>query len=211
MGRKAQKAQTRRALKGAALRCCLEDGWSSTSIGSITRRAGVAHGTFYVHFPSKEALLEELLADFNDELAARLAPLWTDRPDPRDAPAFERLVRQTAELFLDHWSENQGFVEAYASRVVGDLTLADLRDGISPPMADLLVRSLGSLTAEPTSREAVPAFDVELAAHGLLALWLRVGLRHLFGDTGDRAAAVDCLVRMTLGAIRGLLDSADRG
>lgn len=59
---RAQKAgRTRQAILDAAMNIVGELGHSEASIANITRAANVALGTFYMHFESKQALLEELL------------------------------------------------------------------------------------------------------------------------------------------------------
>jgi AcrR family transcriptional regulator len=63
--RKKRKRRTREALPSAALRCVAGEGCTAGSTSAIAAGAGVAHGTIDVHFASKEALLDELLADFN--------------------------------------------------------------------------------------------------------------------------------------------------
>jgi len=61
--RKERAAETEAALKAAAKRVFADRGWANTKITDITAEAGRAAGSFYNHFPSKEALLLALLAD----------------------------------------------------------------------------------------------------------------------------------------------------
>jgi AcrR family transcriptional regulator len=56
------------------------------SLNDVARRAEVGPATLYRHFPTREALLEALLADRYDALAALARDLSSD-PSPRDAVA----------------------------------------------------------------------------------------------------------------------------
>ena len=57
----------------AARRTFMSTGVAKTGVGDVARAAGVAHGTFYVHFENKDAVVRELLAEFNAEFARRVA------------------------------------------------------------------------------------------------------------------------------------------
>ncbi|MEJ2292780.1 MAG: TetR/AcrR family transcriptional regulator [Deinococcales bacterium] len=59
---------TRNRLLDAAEAEIAEKGFSRASISSITRRAGVGQGTFYLYFPSKEDALRELVRHMGREL-----------------------------------------------------------------------------------------------------------------------------------------------
>ncbi len=190
--RQSRKAETRRHLRDTARRLFTDDGYEPTSIGAITRAAGVAHGTFYVHFESKEAVLDELLGEFNEDLAVRLGPVWAEA----GAAGLEAVVRRTADVFLGHWEEHRGFVAVYARRMGAGVRLEQVRDGINPPAADLLTSALAGLAGDA----AIP--EPELVAQGLLASWLRIGLQHLFGQDVGRERAAAALVHLTLGALR---------
>ncbi|MCP4868560.1 MAG: TetR/AcrR family transcriptional regulator [Proteobacteria bacterium] len=194
--RQRRKAETRRLLRDTGQRLFGELGFEATSIGAITRAAGVAHGTFYVHFATKEVLLDELLAEFNGGLATHLAPLWAGA----GGMPLAELVETTAGLFLDHWGEHRGFVEIYARRVATGLALEQLRDGLNPPAADLLTSALVQLASD----QSLP--EPELIAQGLLAAWLRIGMQHLFGEGVGRARATAALTHITLGALTPLKD-----
>lgn len=61
-------------LLAAALDCFAEKGFAATRMDDIARRAGVAKGTFYLYFPSKEAVFEALV---RENILPRLAMLET--------------------------------------------------------------------------------------------------------------------------------------
>lgn len=60
------------ALMDAAERLFIEKGIAATSIDDVAAGAQVAKGTFYLYFPSKEALLGALQQRFVDNFCARL-------------------------------------------------------------------------------------------------------------------------------------------
>lgn len=59
-GREAQRLQTRERLLTAALAEFRRAGMADADVGAIVAAAGVAHGTFYFHFPTKEHVLFDL-------------------------------------------------------------------------------------------------------------------------------------------------------
>jgi AcrR family transcriptional regulator len=50
-------------------------GYNKTMIIDIVKKAGVAKGTFYYYFPSKEAILEAIVARYSTKLAAEIKNL----------------------------------------------------------------------------------------------------------------------------------------
>lgn len=185
------------ALVAAALLCFDRDGYATTSIGAITREAGVAHGTFYVHFKSKDALLDRLLAEFNAGLVERLAPVWSE---PGLAPLPDQ-IRASADAFLGYWTERRSFVEIFSQKVAEGITLTELQQGFSEPVIGLLSMHLQHLAQEL----GAPLPHAELVVQSVLAMWARVGLHHLADEGIERGEAVDLLTRMTLGLFRGVL------
>jgi AcrR family transcriptional regulator len=65
--------RTRARLLEAAEAVFAERGFDEASIVQITQRAGVAMGTFYLYFPSKQAIFHELVLDLNHRLRADIA------------------------------------------------------------------------------------------------------------------------------------------
>jgi AcrR family transcriptional regulator len=206
--RKARKAATRRSLLAAAERCFADKGYVSTQIGDIAKAAGVAHGTFYVHFPNKEALLEKLLEQFNEGLLERLTALQAVAPRPAD-PGTDGLaphLRPVAHTFLAYWSEGRDFVRAYAEKAALGTSIESLRDGINPQMVGFLSQALTATKALPMGTHRV-----ELVTHGLLALWMRIGMQALFNDEVSLTEAEDTLVMMTVGVFSALGDTTTSG
>ena len=195
--RKQRKAATRRSLLEAGQRCLARRGYVDTQISDIAREAGVAHGTFYVHFKSKEALLEQLLAEFNDGLVQRLSTLdMAGIAESNDR--LEQLVQQMAHEFLGYWAEHRDFVRAVAQKTALGTSVESLRDGINPQTVRFLMAALTRLG----TAAGAPLPDAELITHGLLALWMRVGLQALFNDSVALEQAERTLTALTVGALR---------
>ena len=74
LGRRARKkARTRQAIYDAAMALFLERGYDTVTVDDVCRGADVAKGTFFLHFPTKDALLAEYGREATDDLRARLA------------------------------------------------------------------------------------------------------------------------------------------
>ena len=72
-GREAQRRETRQRVYAAAIAEFKRTGMAAADVGVIAKEAGVARGTFYFHFPTKEHVLAELERLEEARLAARLA------------------------------------------------------------------------------------------------------------------------------------------
>src|SRR3954447_16222179 len=82
--RTARGERTLRKILDAARDEFGECGFSESSIVGITQRAGVALGTFYTYFDSKEALFQALVRDMSALLRAHVAPALRDCIDTLD-------------------------------------------------------------------------------------------------------------------------------
>src|SRR5271167_1436527 len=70
--RERKKERTRVEIYNAAMNLFLRRGFDSVTIEDICDSADVARATFFLHFPTKEALLIEYGERANDELAAAI-------------------------------------------------------------------------------------------------------------------------------------------
>lgn len=67
-GKKLQGAETKRKIIESADSLFREYGFENVSVDSVVERAGVAKGSFYVHFDSKDALTAVLIAEYVKQL-----------------------------------------------------------------------------------------------------------------------------------------------
>jgi AcrR family transcriptional regulator len=71
--RETKRLQTRERLMGAAIAEFKRSGIATADVGAIVAAAGVAHGTFFFHFPTKEHVLLELELREEERIAKQLA------------------------------------------------------------------------------------------------------------------------------------------
>ncbi|MDG5487980.1 TetR/AcrR family transcriptional regulator [Sphingomonas sp. BGYR3] len=96
--------RTLRAILDAAAAEFGEKGFHDGSISGITRRAGVALGSFYTYFDSKDAVFRALVQDMSDQVRDQVAPAIRAAPDQLAAERagllqFIRFVREHKEIY----------------------------------------------------------------------------------------------------------------
>ncbi|OBJ49842.1 TetR/AcrR family transcriptional regulator [Mycobacterium asiaticum] len=119
--RETKRLQTRERLMGAAVAEFKRSGMADADVSAIVAAAGVAHGTFFFHFPTKEHVLLELEHREEQRMANQFARFLETGPELADAlHEAVRLVsglerRLGEELFKDflalHFSQTRPPVE----------------------------------------------------------------------------------------------------
>ncbi len=94
--RRAAPAQTREAILRAALELMSARSYQATTVPDVAARAGVAAGTIYLHFPSKEALVNAVYRESKLEMQRFLTEAMAAARSPRGG--FRRLWRGLFEF-----------------------------------------------------------------------------------------------------------------
>lgn len=130
-GRKprADAARNRALLLEAAKNSFAESG-AATTLEQVARQAGVGIGTLYRHFPTRDALVEQVYRDALERLAADADRLTKEQP-PLEA------LRQWLFLFVDYIA---------AKKLMHDL-IASLAGGAAALQAQTKPRLEGAITA----------------------------------------------------------------
>ncbi len=84
-GRPPDRPDRRESILEAALACFVERGFHGTAMPQIAEKAGVASGTIYHYFDSKEALVNALYRSWKQVVAQRVFMAF-----PQDAPVREQ-------------------------------------------------------------------------------------------------------------------------
>ena len=150
---------TRKALLEAAESVFAEQGYEGASVAEITRRAGVAQGTFYVHFADKHAAFLELVRHVNRsvrEAGARAIEGVEGRAAQERAglaayfehvskdPALHNIIRQAEfvapEAYQDHYRR---IAEPYMAGLRRAIEHGEIADDVDPELLAYLLMGIG--------------------------------------------------------------------
>ena len=178
----------REQLLVAAREVLAANGYERTTVSSIAGRANVAQGTFYLYFPSKEALPGALAKQMGEALgaAAREVHATHDQLDP----AIDALVQRTWEV-----AEDFRDVLAIANRGIELAGSWDEFLDITAPWRDPLEALLRSFQERGEISQEI---DVACTAYVLRDLLDRSMKAKVFFDQTDYADATSLLVRRAL-------------
>ena len=84
------KEKTREQIVETAARAFREEGVSGVGIGELMGRAGLTHGGFYAHFPSKDALVGAACSRATDQAWEQMNELVASAPPGEELATFIR-------------------------------------------------------------------------------------------------------------------------
>jgi AcrR family transcriptional regulator len=134
--------RTRARLKIAAATALEEIGFQACTVAEISRRAGVALGTFYVYFADKSEIAGEILVDFGDALhgdAQKLA---------RGTSNFEAIL-VTNRIFVKAYQLNPGLLRCHFQLEDHDPAFRAKRRRLRHQWVSRIARSIARRTSAP--------------------------------------------------------------
>jgi AcrR family transcriptional regulator len=165
-----QKEATRDHLFTVAMRLFEERGYPEVSIEEIVRAAGVARGTFYVHFPSKDDVLIELIRRSDERIVERIAAA---RGKPLPA-----VLRACTDGFAERWRDRRALLPhagAVALRRIAGVEEARDRQPLRLELVEPVAAAIagGELRAGLPAQMLADVFLLEVFA--ALMGWARTG------------------------------------
>lgn len=152
-----------------------EKGFHEASVSSITRRAGVALGSFYTYFDSKEALFRALVQDMSDNVrsnarAAIAADMNAIDIERAALSGFLRFAREHKEIY----------------RIIDEAEFVDPASYRShyETVAQRITARLAKGSASGEFREGLG----EVEAWAIMGMNVFVGLRYAVWDDQDAAS-----------------------
>ena len=134
-----EAAERKNEILDAAAELFAAKGYDETSTGDILDRVGIARGTLYYHFKSKEDILDALIERINAALIAGAKAAAEDR----SLPVVERIVRAVMSLKLDAGEATIGHevlqqVHRPQNALMHQKMLQSLLDGVVPVLTGLV-------------------------------------------------------------------------
>jgi len=191
--REQTKVQNRLAILDAAREVFGELGYEAATVRDIIRRTGLAAGTFYNYYRSKE----EVFAALADDGARRFAPILKDlrgRGGPLDA-----FVRDAIVAYFEFMADEH--ISWAARRPAGEQQ--PHIHGETPEMAAVFAEVRDAIENAITEGRG-PVSDTEYMAASCIAVAREVCDKMLMRRPIDTAAAADFAVEMILHGLKGL-------
>jgi AcrR family transcriptional regulator len=187
MPRTARGERTLRKILDAARDEFGERGFSDSSIVGITQRAGVALGTFYTYFDSKEELFKALVRDMSAQVRDNVGPALADATDGLDGErraleAFLKFVRDHRDIY--RIIDESEFVEPAAYREHYESTAIRIAARLKA------ARDKGEIDASFSDRE------LDVAAWGMMGANVFLGLRFAVWDDADGEHIAEVMSRV---------------
>jgi AcrR family transcriptional regulator len=185
--RTARGERTLRKILDAARQEFGERGFSDSSIVGITQRAGVALGTFYTYFESKEALFQALVRDMSAQVRDNVGPALRKGTDGLDGE------RRALEAFMHFAHDHRDIYR-----------IIDQSEFVEPGVyrehyETTATRIAARLIVARDKREISSSFsddDLNVIAWGMMGANVFLGLRFAVWDDADGARIAEIMSRV---------------
>jgi len=190
--RERTKTQNRDAILDAARLVFAELGYGATTVRDIIRRTGLASGTFYNYFKSKEEVFEAI----QDQSALELRPRL--REERLRAATFADFVEATFRTFFNFVTRDRGSY-ALMRRHTGinrvRIDSAETLAGFEELRADLV---------QAVAKGMLPKVDPDLLSRSMIGIAFEVADLLAQQDRPDPADAIKFATAMVLGGLPAL-------
>lgn len=192
--RTARGARTRARLVQAARTVFERDGYLDARLADITIEAGMAAGSFYTYFSSKEEVFAAVLAEAQEEMLHPQVREMTDRDSP------VAVIEASNRAYLVAYRRNAKLMRLLEQVAAIDDDVRELRRDRA---AAFIERNAGSIRDLQARGLADPALDPVLAANALSTMVSRMAYAtYVVGDHWDQDELVAALTRLWVNALR---------
>jgi TetR/AcrR family fatty acid metabolism transcriptional regulator len=190
------KSRRRDEIMAAAKKVFARKGFHATTIADIAKEAGLAYGSIYWYFDSKDDLFHALMAVEEYALRTHVAAAVGARQDSDGEAPFRTAVQVTFEFFeADKATVKLLFRDAYA--------LGDRFEKLLGGIYERFVDDIENVVVAAQNRGEVVVAPPRMVAYTLAALIGQLAHRRLSTDDGVSAAeAADFVVTLAFNGLR---------
>ncbi len=190
--RERTKADNREAILTAAMTVFAELGYGATTVRDIIRKTGLASGTFYNYFKSKEEVFEALL----DLSMSRLRPrLRTERARAR---TFEEYLYNALRVYFEY------LIEDHATHMVMRRNTGALRVRMDTPEIIAGFEEVQTYIEEDIASGKLKNVDSGYLAAAAIGIAQEIGDKMMLREHPNAIEAADFATRLILKGIPGL-------
>jgi AcrR family transcriptional regulator len=192
----ADKSRRRDEIMAAAKEVFARKGFHATTIADIAKEAGLAYGSIYWYFDSKDDLFHALMAVEEDALRTHVAAAVGARQESDGEAPFRTAVQATFEFFeADKATVKLLFRDAYA--------LGDRFEKHLGGIYERFIDDIENVVVAAQNRGEVVVAPPRMVAYTLAALIGQLAHRRLSTDDGVSAAEVaDFVVTLAFNGLR---------
>jgi AcrR family transcriptional regulator len=164
---------TRRRLFAAAIKVVGKYGYAGASVARITEEAGVAQGTFYLHFENRQTLLDQLLPVVGDAVSQAVrerndSAYSEDQREVERCRAFFDILKEVPEYFRIQNEAELFAPDGYRKHM----------DGVVAAYVKALRRGL-----DPRDPDGYTDDELEVIVHIILGARACIGKRYAGADS----------------------------
>jgi AcrR family transcriptional regulator len=164
-----------------------ERGFSDSSIVGITQRAGVALGTFYTYFDTKESVFQALVRDMSEQVRDHVAPAFKDATDALDGErraleSFLQFARSHRDVY--RIIDEAEFVDPAAYRAHYETTATRIAARL------IAARGKGEIAKDLSDG------DLEILAWAMMGANVFLGLKFAVWSSADAARVAELTSRL---------------
>ena len=190
--RELTKLNNREAILSAARTVFADLGYGATSVRDIIRKTGLASGTFYNYFRSKEEVFEALM----DEGMRRIRPrLRAERIRSR---TFEDFIRNAYRTYFEFLATDRDTFQVMRRNP------NTIRVRMDTPELIAGFEEIREYIEEDIRNGALPPVDSEYLMASVVGIAMEMGDRMLLRPEADMEDAADFATALVLGGVRAL-------
>ncbi|UJF31372.1 TetR/AcrR family transcriptional regulator [Paenibacillus hexagrammi] len=115
---------TKQKLLAAAVEMFTENGYYDTKISDIVKKAGVAQGTFYLYFQTKESIFTSIIKETNERMIHQIDHIFADHVSPEmSEDELKQRLYETISGCMSLYREHKAIV--YMMRIHGSSQFAE--------------------------------------------------------------------------------------